>query len=281
MVSVHAAQAPIDIDLVAAALGSLGIQRNEISAWRRIEDDPLSCRRFAVMLEHTHALEAWCGSPLLKADQRPGMLLHIDAHDDLNSPSLWPGVDKWEFFAPMGPDVMSLDDPTTVRSFATRGFIGIGGFIAPLIAASRLHSILHVSEPSHADGHYVASLSIGISPNTGFIQVEKHPPAKPGTPYRRLNLTAAIDAAMAFEGHVLLDIDLDAFCNRYDSYGGSTVSDAEALSAIREAERLLISSGIVRRAAVTTIALSPGFFPGCLWANALDFVDTLRKACFN
>ncbi|MDQ1833645.1 hypothetical protein [Massilia scottii] len=276
MVSVHVARAPADADLTRAALDQLGIDAGEMANWRKIEDDPVSGRRFALMLEHTHALEAWCCAPLLKDDGRPTLLLHIDAHDDLNGPSLLPDADRRKYLAPLGSDVMTLDDPKTVRRFATRGYIGIGGFIAPMIGSAAIDAMLHVPGPAQAGGRGAASLAIGLAPDSGFIRVEKQNCARPGIPYHRMHLEAALEVAHAFDGHILLDIDLDAFCNRYDTHGDSEVADADALIAMAEAAQLLTASGLPRRAAVTTVALSPGFFPGSLWPEALRFADAMR-----
>lgn len=280
LVPVHAARPPTDPDLIRVARELLGLAPDEIANWRRIEDDPATGRRFAVMLEHTHALEAWCGAALLRPTESPTLLLHIDAHDDLNSPSLLLGADGRTYFAPIGPGFMILDDPKTVRKFATCGYIGIGGFIAPMIGASALNAVLHVTGPRDIGGVSEASLALCAAPDTGLTRVEKRSLAEQGVPYRRMSLHQALDAADHFCGRILLDIDLDAFCNRYDSYGGDDVSDTEALDALAKTVKMLKQSGLLKQAVVTTIALSPGFFPGSLWRDALCFIDDLRSECF-
>ena len=213
-------------------------------------------RRFALMLEHVHALEAWC-CPLVLGSGEQTLLLHVDAHDDLSAP-VSPTADSRTFRAPIGPDVMTLDDPKTVRSFAMRGYIGIGGFIAPMLAGT-INSILHVAGMSDEARGGGASLVGGVGMDDGCICVDKCEMIRPGIPYRRVTLPEALDAADHFDGGVLLDIDLDAFCNRFDTHGGDVIPDGEAIRALAEAAQLLTASGLPKRATVTTVASSPAF----------------------
>ncbi len=73
--------------------------------------------------------------------------------------------------------------------------------------------------------------------------------------------------------------DLDAFCNRYDTHGGCDVRDEEALDALAQTARALTESGLLQRAVVTTVALSPGFFPAALWPQGLRWAEELRVQC--
>lgn len=276
LVPVHEARPSQDPDLAEQAQRLLGLNAADIAPWRRLEDHPEQGRRWALMLEHCHALEAWCDAPLLQAQQRPTLLLHLDAHDDLNAPSLLPGADRRSFRAPIGPDRMRLDDRKTVRRFVARGYIGIGGFIAPMLAAGAIDAMLHVCAPGGAGAGEVATLVPEAAADSGWLRIDKRPADQPGVPYRRVDLATALALALGFDGHLLLDIDFDGFCNRFDTEGGAAASDAEALAAMDQALRALLASGLARRAAVTTLALSPGFFPAALWPAAVNFAEALR-----
>lgn len=279
--SIHAAQPPKDPDLIDVAKGLLNLQPEDLARWRAIEDDPVSGRRFAVMLEHAHAIEAWCRAPTKQNEEVPTLLIHIDAHDDLNSPSLLPGKDTHTYLAPIGPDVMSLNDPKSVRRFVECGYIGIGGFIAPLLCAKAIDKILHITIWDKNESFYEATLNIDVAPETGFIQVMKQKPNGRGIPYSRMSLDQALTAVECFQGRILLDIDLDAFCNRYDTLGGDNISDPEAREVMTETANILSTSRLLQRSDVTTIALSPGFFPAALWSDAFHFVNIIRSACFS
>jgi UPF0489 domain len=267
-----------DPDLHSVARQLLNLEPQDLVSWKRFYDESATGRRFAVMLEHCHCLEAWSIPLLTESVKENTLLIHIDAHDDLNSPSLRATSDISSFSPAIG-GVMKLDDANSIRSATVRGFVGIGGFIAPMIHAKRITEMIHVKrQESDVTSE---SLDVTSDEKTGFLKVGRGDWKRKGTRLWNMNLRDALANAEKYQGNILLDIDLDYFCNRFDTHGGESTSDETASAYLETTLELLLGSNLPRRALATTVAFSPGFFPAKLWPVGLRFTESLRMETLN
>jgi hypothetical protein len=176
---------------------------------------------------------------------------------------------------------MRLSEPNTVRRFARRGFIGIGGFILPFLHGHGFGAVVHIA-PATGESATEGGLITTVGDTGRLVVTREWRPSPNAVPYLVADLYDGLDAAEAIGGPVFLDIDLDYFCNRFDTSGnpGLASDDDASLVALERAQALLASSPLLKRTAVLTIAFSPGFFPGVLWPAGVRFANALRAAFF-
>jgi len=240
-----------------------------------------------VALQHTWALEP-LARRIVQEDGPAPVLLHIDSHDDLQPPSVLVTADVDAFAAPVGQDLLRLDQPATITRFVERGLIGIGGFLAPLLHAGRIRHFVHLRPPETSLETEHRTLQRTLSPLLYFggwgerpaIDITAGEGAGTGIPVTLTDDLGVIDA-LPPDAPVLVDLDMDYFCNAYDD----SVSERPAVPPL---ERLcsdmsaflgrLIESLAGRNVQLVTLALSPGFFPAIFWEPALELAcDACRR----
>lgn len=254
-------------------------------------------RLFLRAFDHTWALWAWSywlRSLGTEAAGRP-LLIHLDDHEDLRSPPLGctehPGV----FRQPFGLDPFSLTSPNSVSAAIRRGFIGIGGFIVPFLHTLRACDILHFRFDSPAHRYYnLQALRLAEEPFASGSSVLHRPVAvmedreslsDAAPAYIRTNDLGLL-AALPVEGRrVLLDIDMDFFCNKQEGLGEGGYNGAASIDDVCSTIDLLAAtlgrSGIAPFIEVITLALSPGFFPSAYWAVALPRLEVALRNLFD
>lgn len=259
---------------------------SEYPAYARLsrlgDDGPL----YSVALDHSWALWAW--SRWLREsrhrDRGRPLLIHIDFHDDLSSPPIGrtdhPGV----FVPPFGRHPVVIEDPESVHRAIARGFLGIGGFIIPFLSATGACDMMHLRSAGVHDPR-VERVGIKITsrareylgrsvqqPEATRVAASAHSGAlisllSTDVPEALLDVRA--------NGAVLLDIDLDYFCNRLDR-GDAANAGASEKDVIRQVSALMNLVGqceFAERIEVVTVAMSPGFFPSEYWKTSLATLE--------
>lgn len=255
--------------------GLFGLHLEDAATFRRTES--VGGRPMFVTAQHTWALEPIARGLFESAGSR-AVLLHVDAHDDLQSPSVFVSSGKVEFRAPVGDDTLDMNDSDAIARFVQRGLVGIGGFIAPLLHLFDALEYVHVV-PSGADaGHGRKMLERWTEPVLFFSGAGDRPAVRltnAAQPEGNAIVATTLDAIDEFtaDTRVFLDIDFDYFCNTYDD----SVPALEAVpsaGSVKGAMSCFFDELESRlsgcRIECVTLALSPGFFPALFWEDALD-----------
>jgi hypothetical protein len=221
-----------------------------------IEDLPTSYTLFPGKLpilwsfHHCWALLAWS---LIFSDivsSRQVRLLHFDAHDDMATPALRYLPDG-SFSTPTSLEALRLEDPWSTHTFIRRGLVGIGGFIQPL-----LQRVPHV-EMTHVvpAGEQLRSTEGGVA---SF----------------QLNATSLRAFQAENSNPILLDIDLDYFCNELDNHREQRVQLDDVILSGRMYEflALLEEFSVMKSVIGITCSLSAGFYPSRFWSLFFDIL---------
>lgn len=205
------------------------------------------------------------------------VILHVDDHRDLGSPRLV--IQGGGLVDPITGAKFDIRSPDSVLGSVTSGALGMGSFMTPFLHAFPQVEVRHLCQPpkvrsSQSYGIELTSeVDVLLAPGQARPAIRLMPLERqgPGT----YSITCDVDQWVAgLHGCVaLLHVDMDYFNNRYDG-DSDWNSRAETLDAdateialrVDEVVRVLASSAAVVEDAV--LALSPGFFPAELWAQA-------------
>ncbi|SNR67603.1 cyclophane-containing peptide 2OG-Fe(II) oxygenase YhhC [Blastococcus mobilis] len=242
-------------------------------------------RFFLRSLDHHWALWAWSKWLAANPGSQPTLLVHLDSHDDLGSPPLavtpTPGV----FDLPLGQDRVDIAAPGTVSAAITAGRIGIGSFIAPFLHGLRHCDVYHAWHSDHA-GASAFPMWLDEEPLRAPLSGCR-PVISPNGSGERARIVGTYTrgeldgiAGLAPDGPVLLDIDMDFFCNRFGvgdaANHGAATTLPDVCSVIDQlGEVLTANRALSERIAVVTLALSPGFFPSEFWEVALPRLEDM------
>lgn len=251
-----------------------GVTLDELAPYHR--EEPFGAVRTFWSFNHSWALRPLAGH-LLCRPGKSAVLVHFDAHDDLASPMIGLTDAKGVFTAPVGESRLDLRDCSTIDEFILRGFIGIGSFIVPLLHAGAALDIVHVARDHRAIPEEFELLLEEVQETTCTGRRLQRPSVRvvPPSHRERFRYTRTSDASVALQRAVgrdlLLDIDLDYFCNAFDNRRADVDAEdsgqlrlAEANRAIDDVHRALNASRLVP--SLVTVAFSPGFFPSDGWS---------------
>ncbi len=313
-----------DDGLAERARTCFGLRPADLHRYRVFETWDGGHRTFLRACSHAWALWAWSrwlsaggkdrfppgqappgAVPAPQEGGGPPFVVHIDAHDDLGTPPLECGDQPGRFRTPVGRLPVDVARPSSIAAAVTKGSIGIGSFIAPFLHAEGEFELVHVfpqhgPEPKRRE----AWIELVEEPwpvplrRRGRPGVAIRSPARgaggerPGGRGGSYTLTDDLSILGELEpsGPVLLDIDMDYFCNRLDnrelpSNGpGDASGSAHSLEDVcrlidRLGDLLLGNDDLCGRIAVVTLAVSPGFFPSEYWKESLSRLEpTLHAA---
>jgi len=215
------------------------------------------------------------------------MILHVDDHEDLMSPRLV--VRDSTLVDLISCEPVQIDRPATVDAALKSGAIGMGSFIAPMLAAGRQVHIRHLRMPTgrpQPPGHY--RLVLAHEPDTLLSPREPRLAARVLGPNTRLGhgqitvgsytltetLSGWLDDLPA-DTLMLLHVDCDYFNNRYDGDSDwrshSRIHDPSATQVQLSVKELCEAlRSLAGRVDDVTIALSPGFFPAEYWRDTVE-----------
>ncbi|HEX8451597.1 MAG TPA: UPF0489 family protein [Longimicrobium sp.] len=263
------------------ARAAFGVDAAGAHAYRRMERwgaGPL----FLVCLNHCWALWAW-SQAVARATDDTLTIVHLDAHADLQVPPLVCTDARGCFAAPTGGSRVDLGDPGSVESAILQGFVGIGGFIVPLMHANPDCDLVHVG-PSHPAprGAHVSYLGPRDLPCRTLTGMRKRPAMVAHARARQVYLwTDVAEDLVRLEprGGVLLDVDMDYFCNRFEAPSQDR-SRHEVAAEIDRVAVCLRAASWRHRVIAITVALSPGFFPSEYWVDALACLEAALRSIY-
>jgi hypothetical protein len=245
-----------------------------------------------------HMWTLWAWSKWLEKKSRYNvgrpLIIHLDSHDDLEVPSLICTTKRGKFKAPIGEQILHLYQSTTVPPFVLRGFIGIGGFIIPFLHTIQECDLVHIYPQSNTS---TSQSSMTIELIAEQVQFFKNLKPRPSVTFQdslqalqhnvRYLLTDDLSILRRLnpQGAVLLDLDLDFFCNRFDNQEDHTdkteLSLEQVCQLIDHFGSYLQESSLLKHVEVVTLAISPGFFPSAYWATTIPRLETMLQKLFN
>lgn len=264
---------------------------------------PFVARRLGpalVSLSDAWTLYSW-SEWLSRRSQPPEsiVVLHVDDHDDLMAPRL--RLDP-PFIDLLTHEPVDLTRPDTIAAAIRSASIGMGSFIAPLLALGIPVCIRHLCGSAyartrqglhelHLEGRPDTLLSPGAERPHPFLLGSDDLSRHGSLPSRSLVGTYSVTddlqewIAELPVGAVLLHFDLDYFNNRFncdsdwqDNAGRHDPTAELVLHRLREVCDALLASNVVRRIEDVNIGISPGFFPAELWSQALGVLAGFVRA---
>jgi hypothetical protein len=245
---------------------------------------------YVFSLAHCWALWGWSRA-LPDLATEPITVIHLDAHADLQTPALVCTEDPTRFSAPAGPWVLDLGDPVSIEDMIERGFVGIGGFLAPLLYANRECDLIHVEPQVGApEGARLAFLNPCQVPHRTLAGVHNRPTARcqgsSGQVYLCTDNLTDLER-LDLRRTVLLDIDMDYFCNRFEetTNGSSSLAGEDDCwprieDSIGRLGDILTAVSWRHQVRAVSVALSPGFFPSEYWEASVAKLKDVLSACY-
>lgn len=204
-------------------------------------------------------------------------MLHVDSHADLQSPTA-NRIAPRRWAAPVGKTEMDLEDSESVARFVAEGFIGIGGFLLPLLDAHHRANFVHWA-PLHDAGHSWRASVVALPFARCSGPQERHYLTEDANGPISCTTTARgpdAVAALTDDDPLFLDIDMDAWCNVYDDSLARTEHSFDADTILRHmaTDLAFLKKALSgRRIAMISCALSPQFFPVPLWRPAVELLS--------
>lgn len=244
------------------------------------------CGRFLLSLNDTWTLESWSewlSQRSCRADLDV-VVLHVDDHKDIASPRLFQRAEGW--FDPIGREIVDLHRPDTVTRAIASGAIGMGSFLTLFLHYAPDTDVRHLCQAPKCVGttdsliHQESGADSLLSPSElrpTIRLVEDGRGAGPGRYRFTDDIQAWLDGVSESGKDILLHIDMDYFCNRYDgdsdaikNPGPLNPSIEEVIARIDALTTALQTHKLIKRLIDITIAFSPGFFPAEFWAASCD-----------
>lgn len=240
--------------------------------------------RLLLALNDTWTLESW-SEWLASTPQHLGItVLHVDDHKDLGTPRIFNRSAGW--IDPILQQPIDLHEPQSVTSAILSGALGMGSFLTPFLHRYPDADVRHLCQPPKCIRTTDSRITLTCMADTLLDPSAQRPaislvPAQEGAGRGRYRFTPDLDAwleGLAVENTaILLHVDMDYFCNRYDGDsdhieqpGPLNESLPQVLSRIDALTRALHRHRLVDRLADIVIAFSPGFFPAEFWAESCD-----------
>jgi hypothetical protein len=236
---------------------------------------------FVFSMFHSRALLA----PALAMQRNgsvPRVVIHVDAHHDLAACLM----------VPTQPETLAnrlfdrkchLRDPESVNAAIDAGLINKASFLTAFVGATWGTALAHVD-------HAVAKEQFWLEPvidsmSFGMVSCERlsiHFRKAVATNARWKVLESPdlpIDLSVQRDDQVWLDVDLDAFCNRFDgdSDARSRRGSAEELGELNQRIGAFLAD-LTRchwaaNITAVSVAASPGFFPSEYWELAIPAIN--------
>jgi len=237
------------------------------------EERNLGKPAFVFSMFHSRALLAPAMALRKGHTARFSHIVHVDDHDDLMPPLLRRDVNA--LIDPIAQTIIDLHKIDSVNAAIDRGVISKGSFLAAYVLGSPLGSVIHVRENGFTTSFQIAVESIERRIGSAIIATSAPSKQIANSAGWRWQEAPLLPLSLDDCQSVWLDVDLDAFCNRYDG-------DSDRAHALgTESERAILRQRMDRfldrlsnaswksRVDAVSIALSPGFFPSEYWNEAI------------
>lgn len=204
----------------------------------------------------------------------PGFCIHVDDHTDLGP--CFGSVSDEEKMEANGL-LFTLNSPANIREHLFRGSFNKGSFLIPWMARRTERTLYHLSWSGNLESFRATSVS---QKGQVYLQIQNRESEPGHFSYRREKDLSSV----TFRGEIWLDIDLDAFCNRFNGDSdlcrrkGTEKEFAEAMARIDSMIAQLKKGQLVKRIKLVTVATSPGFCPSDYWAPMLERISAELKA---
>jgi hypothetical protein len=267
----------VDPSLPGQAARIFGLSLPELATFTQIRQ--CAAATFIFSMFHSRALLAPAYAAQRDRAIRFSSIVHIDDHDDLMAPLLT--TDAGQLHNSITGRALDLNDPISVSEAIDYGAVNKGSFLAAYVLGKPPGSLVHVghklqvgrvwltpsivSETLGRQHFSISALDANDSPVPGIWSLTETPHLP----------TGQIDDGA---GAVWLDVDLDAFCNRYDgdSYRRELLATAherqQMHQRISQFLESLSGSEWRKRIKAVSIAASPAFFPSEYWDDAIPSV---------
>jgi len=250
--------------------------------------------RILLSLNDTWTLSSWCEWLSRRSGNCDVIILHVDDHKDLDAPRIFLSSDGW--VDPINKAAIDLADSGSVVSAIESGAISMGSFLTPFLHYVPHADVRHLCQGPKCTGTLDSNIKLETVPDSLLdfnavrpsVKLEATTLQKPdtkGVSRHRYRFTDNLDAWL--EGlnkqindndtALLLHIDMDYFCNRYD--GDSDALEYprplnpplfQILTQIDEFTEALRCRSLLKCFDDIVIALSPGFFPAEFWAPCCE-----------
>lgn len=273
----------VDPGVAMAAQEVLGVSVGDIEAHRSIALFGRTIRTLSLV--HSWALLG--ASHVLSRNEGEAFrwIVHVDDHTDL-MPAL---------VVPEGPhtlrdgvfsQIVDLHDPASVEAAILRGAVNKGNFLTTYLLGSPSSRVIHVREGAaeryvHLRSEATSADLNGFCVRQTMLRMEEAQRSSGWDWMQTPTLPEVLPP-----GTVWLDIDLDAFCNRFNG-------DSDARGALQTQEeadefearfdhflRLISESSWLSDVELITVAISPGFFPADYWSTTLRRLDAAFTSQF-
>ncbi|HDS1738292.1 TPA: hypothetical protein QEM67_000117 [Pseudomonas putida] len=240
--------------------------------------------RLLLALNDTWTLESW-SEWLARTPYLQGItVLHVDDHKDLGAPRIFNRQDGW--LDPVAKQVVNLHEPRSVTSAIMSGALGMGSFLTPFLHRYPDTQVRHLCQGPKCTSTIDSRIRLEFQCDTLLDHSAMRPAISlvsddGGTGAGRYRFThdlcAWLEGLSQGDAPILLHVDMDYFCNRYDGdsdhieYPGP-LNDTlpQVLDRIDALTDALHRHGLVDRLADIVVAFSPGFFPAEFWAESCD-----------
>lgn len=240
--------------------------------------------RVLLALNDTWTLQSWSEWLARTPQHEDIVVLHVDDHKDLDAPRFFNRPDGW--FDPISCRLVDLHVPHSVTDAIMSGALGMGSFLTPFLHRHPDTEVRHLCQGPKCTRTTDSQIILESVADTLLDPSALRPAVSliadgQGTGHGRYRFTHDLD--LWLEGLsksralILLHVDMDYFCNRYD--GDSDHIDhpgplndtlPQILSRIDVLTKALHRHGLAERLVDIVIAFSPGFFPAEFWAESCD-----------
>jgi hypothetical protein len=267
---------PIDPLLPERSRTCFALELSELDQYVEIQ----WCRSIPVVFSMFHSRALLAPALAMKSGRaRPSTVVHVDAHHDLSACLLGPASAGSLRSDAMNVDCR-LDDPETVNNVIDKGYLNKASFLTAYVLATAGAQIIHVDRACQPGvfflNPHMQSVSIGKVLGTQYSLSFDEIAA--GRCWQLIERPELGSVTLDGDREVWLDVDLDAFCNRFDgdsdnhSANGSDAEKNAMAEQISEFLRTLSSAEWLPRVAAISVAASPGFFPSEYWEFAIPRV---------
>ncbi|MEX5601232.1 MULTISPECIES: hypothetical protein [Pseudomonas] len=240
--------------------------------------------KLLLALNDTWTLQSWSEWLARTPHHEDIVVLHVDDHKDLDAPRFFNRPDGW--FDPIGCRPVDLHVPHSVTDAIMSGALGMGSFLTPFLHRHPDTEVRQLCQGPKCTRTIDSQIILESVADTLLDPSALRPAVSliaddQGTGNGRYRFTHDLD--LWLEGlsktcaPILLHVDMDYFCNRYDGDSDhidhpGPLNDAlpQILSSIDALTKALHRHGLAERLVDIVIAFSPGFFPAEFWAESCD-----------
>lgn len=280
----------IDNGAIEVAKTLFGLELEEIGYYHKL--DYCGDITFITTMLHSRAILAPLHSMISMNLPPIRCIIHVDDHTDL-MPLLLKLDENNLFCDSFFGESVDFSSPISVLDAIERGIIHKGNFLTAYVA-SNIQGTIHHIRPATENAlktqqileiqNWHENLKSESFPTIATSFLPLLPPVNEAKWVYQESTQLPTVLSIPAHDFIWLDIDLDAFCNRYD--GDSNNSELKGSEREQEIFQLrlleflqaLKSSKWITQVKAVSVSVSPGFFPSEYWQYTLDLVNTKLRS---